>query len=176
MERNWSKENALVYTESHHIMPKSWWKEGNHYTVRLTGQEHYNAHLYLFKAFPEDGSASYAFMMMCRTGNPNHQRDYEVQAKQYAEAREIYSKKQSEKLLREWQGENHPWTGRHHTEEAKKKLSLKNKGKTLSEVARSNMRGKRRLRTCPHCGLIGGGGNMGRYHFDNCKRLQLNEL
>jgi len=23
--------------------------------------------------------------------------------------------------------------------------------------------------TCPHCGLSGGGGNMKRYHFDNCK-------
>lgn len=24
--------------------------------------------------------------------------------------------------------------------------------------------------TCPHCGLIGSGGNMTRYHFDACKR------
>jgi len=23
--------------------------------------------------------------------------------------------------------------------------------------------------TCPHCGISGGGGNMTRYHFDNCK-------
>jgi NUMOD3 motif len=24
-------------------------------------------------------------------------------------------------------------------------------------------------KTCPHCGIIGAGGNMLRYHFDNCK-------
>jgi hypothetical protein len=26
-----------------------------------------------------------------------------------------------------------------------------------------------KLKTCPHCGTTGGGGNMKRYHFDNCK-------
>jgi hypothetical protein len=24
--------------------------------------------------------------------------------------------------------------------------------------------------TCPHCGLVGKGPNMKRYHFDNCKK------
>ena len=24
--------------------------------------------------------------------------------------------------------------------------------------------------TCPYCGLTGGGGNMKRYHFENCKK------
>jgi len=31
------------------------------------------------------------------------------------------------------------------------------------------MRGPRKQKTCPHCGLVGAGGNMSRYHFDNCK-------
>ena len=31
------------------------------------------------------------------------------------------------------------------------------------------MRGKRKVVECPHCGKSGGGGNMKRYHFDNCK-------
>jgi hypothetical protein len=26
---------------------------------------------------------------------------------------------------------------------------------------------------CPHCGLVGRGGNMTRYHFDNCKKKPL---
>lgn len=26
---------------------------------------------------------------------------------------------------------------------------------------------------CPHCGLIGKGPNMTRYHFDNCKKKDL---
>lgn len=28
---------------------------------------------------------------------------------------------------------------------------------------------KYKKKTCPHCGLIGGGSNMSRYHFDKCK-------
>jgi hypothetical protein len=31
------------------------------------------------------------------------------------------------------------------------------------------MRGKREVIICPHCSVKGGGGNMRRYHFDNCK-------
>lgn len=27
-----------------------------------------------------------------------------------------------------------------------------------------------KIKTCPHCGYEGSGGNMSRYHFDNCKR------
>ena len=30
------------------------------------------------------------------------------------------------------------------------------------------MRGKRKIVVCPHCQKQGGGGNMRRYHFDNC--------
>jgi predicted GIY-YIG superfamily endonuclease len=35
----------------------------------------------------------------------------------------------------------------------------------LSEACK----GKRQIVTCPHCEKQGGGGNMRRYHFDNCK-------
>lgn len=35
----------------------------------------------------------------------------------------------------------------------------------LSEACK----GKRTVVECPHCSLKGGGGNMRRYHFDNCK-------
>jgi len=31
------------------------------------------------------------------------------------------------------------------------------------------MRGKREVVICPHCNVKGGGGNMRRYHFNNCK-------
>jgi len=31
------------------------------------------------------------------------------------------------------------------------------------------MRGKRKIVQCPHCEKTGGGGNMHRYHFENCK-------
>ena len=31
-------------------------------------------------------------------------------------------------------------------------------------------KGKRAIVTCPKCGVSGGGGNMRRYHFKNCKQ------
>ena len=41
-------------------------------------------------------------------------------------------------------------------------------------LARSISKSKPRtlkLKTCPHCNKEGSGGNMSRYHFDNCKRF-----
>tara|TARA_Y100001938_G_scaffold131676_1_gene189067 strand:- start:1629 stop:2450 length:822 start_codon:yes stop_codon:yes gene_type:complete len=61
-----------------------------------------------------------------------------------------------------------------HSEETKKKISKAMKGRLDSEETRL----KKSLAvtgrvydkvTCPHCGKVGGGGNMSRYHFDNCK-------
>lgn len=49
---------------------------------------------------------------------------------------------------------------------AAKRLEDPNYTKKLSLACR----GPRKKRTCPHCGLEGGGGNMSRYHFDNCKK------
>jgi hypothetical protein len=43
------------------------------------------------------------------------------------------------------------------SEETKQKISDAAKGRIYKLV------------TCPHCGLVGKGGNMTRYHFDNCK-------
>ena len=37
--------------------------------------------------------------------------------------------------------------------------------KKLSEACK----GKRKIVQCPHCDLLGAGGNMKRYHFDKCK-------
>lgn len=49
---------------------------------------------------------------------------------------------------------------------AKKRLENPEYTKKLSEACK----GKRKLVTCPNCGLVGGGGNMYRYHFDKCKK------
>ena len=63
--------------------------------------------------------------------------------------------------------------GHKRTEETKQLISvaLKNQwgNPELREKRRSSMLGKRALVECPHCKLIGGGGNMRRYHFKNCK-------
>lgn len=33
----------------------------------------------------------------------------------------------------------------------------------------------RKEKVCPHCSLVGKGGNMMRYHFDNCKKKDIND-
>ena len=48
---------------------------------------------------------------------------------------------------------------------AAKRLADPDYTKRLSEACK----GKREVVECPHCGVKGGGGNMRRYHFDNCK-------
>ena len=50
--------------------------------------------------------------------------------------------------------------GKPHSAETKQKMSDAKKGKT------------HKLVTCPHCGLVGRGGNMTRYHFEHCKTLE----
>jgi len=51
------------------------------------------------------------------------------------------------------------------------------KGKIVSEESKKKMSEsmtgvKKKKSTCPHCSFTGGGGNMLRYHFDNCKAKQ----
>jgi len=98
-----------------------------------------------------------------------------------------------------YSGENNPFFGKKHTEETKQKLrkpksnteNMKKSNETRqkigdaqrgvpkSEEAKANMRKAKALesiRICPHCGKKGKGGNMTRYHFDNCKKLNKNIL
>ena len=57
--------------------------------------------------------------------------------------------------------------------EWKRKISASTKGKPKSEEAKANMRKPRgpcQTLQCPKYGKVGRGGNMKRYHFDNCKQ------
>ena len=78
--------------------------------------------------------------------------------------------------------------GRIMSEETKHKIALGNKGKThkghkwsdeerkrFSDIRKGKTKNIKKVK-CPHCNLIGGGGNMTRYHFDNCKERKLNEF
>lgn len=75
------------------------------------------------------------------------------------------------------------WTGRHHSEESRNKISESKKGKestfkgnTHSEESKRNMSNGRKgiipkqtIVTCPHCGKSGASTIINRYHFDKCK-------
>lgn len=55
-----------------------------------------------------------------------------------------------------------------------KNLSLSKKGRVMSDEAKKKLINsktgmKYKKSICPHCSKEGGGGNMARYHFDNCK-------
>ena len=52
---------------------------------------------------------------------------------------------------------------------AQKRLSDPYFRKRLSE----SCKGPRKRKTCPHFGKIGAGGNMSRYHFNNCKERKV---
>ena len=67
--------------------------------------------------------------------------------------------------------------GFRHSEESKKKMSEISMGKIISEDHKQKMRdgnAKRPIRICPHCSKEGKGGNMTRFHFDNCKNKKEN--
>lgn len=65
------------------------------------------------------------------------------------------------KLLQGRSGENHWNFGKRHSEETLRKMR-KPRGPRKTKVVFEQ-------KVCPHCCLTGGGANMSRYHFNNCK-------
>ena len=64
---------------------------------------------------------------------------------------------------------------RFFSEEWRNNISKGNNGKIISEETRQKLKLPRNSSksTCPYCGLSGGGGNMKRYHFNNCKHKRI---
>jgi hypothetical protein len=60
---------------------------------------------------------------------------------------------------------------RFFSQEWRNNISKGNKGRIVSEETRKKLNKSRNSKKliCPHCEFNGGGGNMKRYHFDNCK-------
>ncbi len=96
-------------------------------------------------------------------------------------------------------GKNNGFYGKNHTKETKEKMqkpkkntekmqkttatrlkiSVANKGQLKSDSAKLNMKiakANEPYRTCPHCDMTGKGGNMTRYHFNNCKFKKLSNI
>ena len=69
-------------------------------------------------------------------------------------------------------GKNNPNYGKHQTDETKLKV-LKAKAVNMEQTKKNISKAKKgykyKIVICPHCNFEGGGPNMSRYHFNNCK-------
>ena len=92
--------------------------------------------------------------------------EYGASARGYKRTRESIEKQRSTMLKKG----NH-FAGKKHSEETLRiigqKVSASNTGKKRGNYAESE---------CPHCGKTGRGGNMKRYHFNNCKSFGVNGI
>ena len=140
------------YHERHHIVPKCMGGSNDEENlIDLFAREHFEAHRLLALENPDVQGLVYAWWCMCSLPGSSKKRE-DITAEEYEEARKKYIEVQSEKM----QGENNPMHGKHHGEEARKKISEANKGenhpnygKHLSEETRrrisknhANMSGK----------------------------------
>lgn len=83
------REKVEGYTESHHIVPRSDFNNiFDAYRADLTAYEHYLAHYYLHKAFPDSKAYAYSVWRMSN----KKEISVEIGAARYAEAREAFSK------------------------------------------------------------------------------------
>ena len=92
------------------------------------------------------------------------------------------SQKVSDALKGKCVGIKNHFYGKKHTLETKIQMRAKAIGRTtspetiqkrLDTIARKNTPRVLKVKTCPHCGIEGKGGNMSRYHFSNCQMLKL---
>lgn len=111
--------------ERHHIVMKSCGGTNDESNlIDLIDSEHYEAHKLLALENPDCREAQMAWDMMCRSNGANGRNAF-VSAEEWLEARKRWREAFS--------GENHPMYGKHHTDEAKRKISEGLKGVMAGE-------------------------------------------
>lgn len=82
------------YTELHHIIPTSFGgSDEDSNKVRLTGEEHYQAHYYLYESYEKGSNDRYMAMccyMAMTVNSTKNNRDFLIDAKEYQKIREEY--------------------------------------------------------------------------------------
>lgn len=144
-----------TYYEAHHIIPKCMGGEGkcsewraHPNIILLTAGEHFIAHYYLIKIYPDNSKLGYAFWSMCNmiSNGRRVDRDYsEILnfAGMYQDARGVFAKISSEAR----KGKQSYNKGRILPEETKTKISTSLKGKTRSEETKAKISTALRGRT-----------------------------
>ena len=109
------------YHERHHIVPKC--MNGNNSKdnlIDLYAREHFVAHKLLAEENPQNYKLKYAYWNMCQCTGRDGQDKYTPTSEEYEKARIFCHEAMS--------GENHPLYGKHHTKEAREKMSLAKQG------------------------------------------------
>ena len=124
-------DRKLYYFEDHHILPKSidhTYSKDQDNLIRLTGEEHFQAHKLLLKCFNGVNKSKmyYSYNRMCNSLHSNH---YNITPEDYEEFRAEFRKL----CVQNNQGKNNPMYGKHFSEESKAKMSLAKKGKYNGE-------------------------------------------
>lgn len=130
--------NKKIYTEKHHIFPKSIFGKNN-LIVKLTPKEHFVAHHLLWKYYQkkygnDDNKTMrmrYAFWSM----NHGSKYNFRINLKIYEKLRKDF--------IDSITGPNHPLFGKYRTEEVRKQISEKHLGKHSGE--KNHMFGKKGL-------------------------------
>lgn len=192
-----TKYNGIYY-EAHHIIPSCLGGQGkttewrwHSNIVLLTYKEHFICHKLLCRIYPENKKLAYALWRMCTSKSHNQKRSQSTSLT-YEEARlnfiknhpktgtklstetkqrmsiAAYSRDQSKKLFGRIENE----TTKIKKSQAKIGSKNPNFGTTMTEDQKE-LRRKLILNQpsveCTHCGKVGRGPTMKKYHFSNCK-------
>lgn len=190
--RNIKKTKAMEirgYIEDHHIIPKCLGgADVIANKVWLTAEEHFMCHKLLTEMTVDtsNGKMWSALWRMMNKQSKNQVRDYMVDAKEYAIAREQNAKNHSIRM----KGELNPFHNKKHTSITKEAMSAKKKGKSYEEIFGADkakemkerrsaeglgkLKGPQQKIICQHCGVAGGLGIMKRWHGDKCKFIGTN--
>lgn len=132
-------KNLGVYYEGHHITPKCMGGSNKRENiVLLTAKEHFVAHHLLVKIHPKNRGITIAFSAMCNKLSPNRDRNYNITAIVYSNAKKAYIASQSGKNSK-WYGLPSVNLGKKASAETLAKMSAARKGVTFSAEHKKNL-------------------------------------
>ena len=146
-----------IYTETHHILPKSLFPEYKNLKhnpwngIKLTYRQHYIAHFILAKIYGKGMWLAFYFMIL-KSEEKISSRLFEINKINYKNyiIEKNKNPEQRKKISKSISGNKNHFYGKSHTKETKQLISLKNKGRLLGN--KNPMFGKKGNK-CPSYGL-----------------------